>query len=344
MAFGGMLGLMGVPLPGTEYGIALSAILLGAAALFEIRPPLGVAAALVGFFAIFHGHAHGTELPPGQSALLYSMGFVIATGCLHALGIGIGTVHRWGWGQKLAPLRRGIGSCGWCVLSVEGDPVKGTTQSRLPLYAFVVLTFVMYALPAEAHLNSTGMGPFYDGLMHFLLMHFLMSPEDIVPVLALALLAGLRGASYGRRALFTLPVAWLLGGLAGLSAMTAKPHPFVAAAWFLLLGGLLAADAKVSLPVTTALAALLGIYHGYLNGSGMGPFDTAAVALLGLVLAVFVLIALVSVFRTSATCALGPNCRPCRRKLDRSQRSLAARLGRSNTLGSPSGSAIAFAS
>ena len=100
MAFGGMLGLMGVPLPGIEYGIAASAILLGAAVMFELRPPLGVAAALVGFFAIFHGHAHGTELPPGQSGLLYSMGFVIATGCLHGVGIGIGTVHRWGWGQK----------------------------------------------------------------------------------------------------------------------------------------------------------------------------------------------------------------------------------------------------
>jgi urease accessory protein len=100
MAFGGMLGLMGVPIPGIEYGIALSAILLGAAVMFEFRPPLGVAAALVGFFAIFHGHAHGTELPAGQSALLYSLGFVIATGCLHALGIGIGTVHRWAWGQK----------------------------------------------------------------------------------------------------------------------------------------------------------------------------------------------------------------------------------------------------
>jgi urease accessory protein len=101
MAFGGMLGLMGVPLPGIEYGIAFSAILLGAAVMFEVRPPLSIAAALVGFFAIFHGHAHGTELPPDQSALLYSMGFVIATGCLHALGIGIGTVHRWAWGQTL---------------------------------------------------------------------------------------------------------------------------------------------------------------------------------------------------------------------------------------------------
>jgi urease accessory protein len=99
MAFGGMLGLMGVPLPGVEYGIAASAILLGAAVMFEIRPPLALAAVLVGFFAIFHGHAHGTELPAGESGLLYSLGFVIATGLLHGLGIGIGTVHRWNWGQ-----------------------------------------------------------------------------------------------------------------------------------------------------------------------------------------------------------------------------------------------------
>jgi len=101
MAMGGMLGLMGVPLPGIEYGIAASALLLGVAVMFEFRPPLAMAAILVGFFAIFHGHAHGTELPPGQSALLYSMGFVIATGCLHALGIGIGTARRWAWGQRM---------------------------------------------------------------------------------------------------------------------------------------------------------------------------------------------------------------------------------------------------
>jgi len=93
MALGGMLGFLGVPLPGVEVGIAASAIVLGAAVAFELRPPLVIAALVVGCFAIFHGHAHGTELPPGQSALLYSLGFVIATGCLHALGIGIGTVH-----------------------------------------------------------------------------------------------------------------------------------------------------------------------------------------------------------------------------------------------------------
>jgi len=85
---------------------------------------------------------------------------------------------------------------------VEGDRMNRTNRSRLPPYAFVVFTLLMWTIPAEAHLNSTGRGPFYDGLMHFL-----MSPEDIVPVLALALLAGLRGASYGRRALFVLPTA-----------------------------------------------------------------------------------------------------------------------------------------
>lgn len=94
MAFGGFLGLMGVPLPGTEVGIAVSAILLGLMVALEARPSLWVAAGLVGFFGIFHGYAHGTELPAGESALLYSVGFVIATGCLHATGIGIGLAHR----------------------------------------------------------------------------------------------------------------------------------------------------------------------------------------------------------------------------------------------------------
>ena len=99
MAIGGLLGLLGVPLPGVEFGIAASAILLGLAVATERRPPLVVAALLVGFFAIFHGHAHGTELPPGENGLLYSIGFVVATGLLHLVGIGIGTLHRWRRGQ-----------------------------------------------------------------------------------------------------------------------------------------------------------------------------------------------------------------------------------------------------
>lgn len=99
MALGGMLGLMGVPLPGVEVGIALSALALGAMVLGEARPRLPLAAALVGLFAVFHGHAHGTELPGGASELLYSLGFVVATGVIHAVGIAIGLVHQWPEGR-----------------------------------------------------------------------------------------------------------------------------------------------------------------------------------------------------------------------------------------------------
>jgi len=169
--------------------------------------------------------------------------------------------------------------------------MKPERQSRLPLYAFVAFIFAMYAAPAEAHLNTTGMGPLYDGLMHFLL-----SPEDFIPVLALSLLSGLRGAAYGRRALFVVPVAWLAGGLAGLSAVAATPHPFIAAGWFLLLGALLAAGANLTLGLTTGIAGLLGLYHGYLNGTGMGNSTSSAVALLGIVFGIFVVVALASAF------------------------------------------------
>jgi urease accessory protein len=107
MAQGAFLGLMGLPLPGVEVGIALSAVLLGAMVGGEMRPKLAIAVLLVGAFAVFHGHAHGTELPAGQSGLLYSMGFVIATGCLHGLGMALGLLHRWPTG-KLA--LRGAGA------------------------------------------------------------------------------------------------------------------------------------------------------------------------------------------------------------------------------------------
>ena len=109
MAFGGFLGLVGISLPGVEIGVALSAVLLGVAVMTELRPPLYVAAALVGLFAIFHGHAHGTELPPGESGLLYSFGFVIATGLLHAVGIAIGAIHRWPAGRIVLRIAGGGG-------------------------------------------------------------------------------------------------------------------------------------------------------------------------------------------------------------------------------------------
>lgn len=98
MALGGALGIMGVPLPNVETGIALSAILLGLMVALAAKPPLWVAGGMVGFFAIFHGHAHGTELPAASNAFAYAAGFVISTGLLHLAGIGFGALSKFPWG------------------------------------------------------------------------------------------------------------------------------------------------------------------------------------------------------------------------------------------------------
>ncbi len=95
MALGGVLGVRGVPLPGVEIGIALSGVLLGLAVLLAARPPAWAALLLTGIFAIFHGHAHGEELPEAANPLAYGIGFVAATGLLHLAGIAIGLLNEW---------------------------------------------------------------------------------------------------------------------------------------------------------------------------------------------------------------------------------------------------------
>jgi urease accessory protein len=112
MAFGGVLGLIGVPLVGTELGIASSAVLLGMMVAFAARPPLWVATVIVGAFAIFHGHAHGAEFPAGADANAYFIGFVIATGLLHLIGIAFGFTMRWPVG------RIGVRGAGAAIASV----------------------------------------------------------------------------------------------------------------------------------------------------------------------------------------------------------------------------------
>lgn len=99
MAFGGALGVMGVPVPAVETGIAGSAVVLGAMVAFAVRPPIWLAAVIVGAFAIFHGHAHGTELPNAANPLAYSVGFVLSTGLLHLGGIAFGLLVRWPAGK-----------------------------------------------------------------------------------------------------------------------------------------------------------------------------------------------------------------------------------------------------
>ena len=99
MALGGVLGILGIPLPGIEIGIAVSAIVLGLMVALAAKPNLWIAALLVGIFAVFHGHAHGAELPEGADAVAYSHGFVIATGLLHLAGIGFGLLAQWPAGR-----------------------------------------------------------------------------------------------------------------------------------------------------------------------------------------------------------------------------------------------------
>ncbi|WP_420413721.1 HupE/UreJ family protein [Roseibium sp.] len=99
MAFGAVLGILGVPVPAVETGIALSAVVLGLMIAFAVKAPIWMSAVLVGLFAIFHGYAHGTELPATANIFAYAVGFVIATGILHMIGIAFGLLVKWPAGR-----------------------------------------------------------------------------------------------------------------------------------------------------------------------------------------------------------------------------------------------------
>lgn len=107
MAVGGAFGVVGVPLPGEELLIALSVLTLGMMVAQARRLPLPAAFAIVAVFAFAHGHAHGAELPHSTDAVSFTVGFVMATGMLHAIGITIGLLMRW---HRGALLIRGLGS------------------------------------------------------------------------------------------------------------------------------------------------------------------------------------------------------------------------------------------
>ena len=108
MAVGGVAGILGLPLPSIELGIALSVIVLGAVILFAIRPPLWGSLLIVSFFALFHGYAHGIELPQQTEPLGYSLGFVVATGLIHIVGILIGFITRLPSGETVLRIFGGV--------------------------------------------------------------------------------------------------------------------------------------------------------------------------------------------------------------------------------------------
>jgi hydrogenase/urease accessory protein HupE len=155
------------------------------------------------------------------------------------------------------------------------------------------LVVLLYPAHAEAHLVTTGLGPVYDGIGHFFL-----SPADVLSAIALALLAGLRGTAAGRRALFFLPVAWLAGGLIGLTTTgwVSPPEQLMGALSLLLLGILVAADFDLPVMLVAGLAVLFGAAHGFFNGLAMreAAAGNGVRELIGVAVTLFVLMALAS--------------------------------------------------
>jgi len=160
----------------------------------------------------------------------------------------------------------------------------------LPLVAAALLAPSL----AEAHLVQTGFGPFYDGISHFAL-----TPEDVLSVVALALLAGLCGARAGRLALFALPGAWLAGGVAGLAWPLLDSSPVFTTLSFLVLGVLVAIGRQLPAALIATLALAFGVVHGFLNGAAMARVGLGFVGLVGVVAAVFTLVALLAAFVVS---------------------------------------------
>ncbi len=145
---------------------------------------------------------------------------------------------------------------------------------------------------ASAHLVTTGLGPVYDGIGHLV-----MTPADLVPVLTIALFAGLRGAAPGRRALFVLPLAWFAVGLLGVVIEGLPTFP-AAGISFVVLGVLVAADLKLSPKWFTAIVIVVGLVHGVLNGVALKE-GAGILGLIGIMATLFVIVALVSAFIVS---------------------------------------------
>ena len=162
------------------------------------------------------------------------------------------------------------------------------------LYKCLILCFSLLSWPthAAAHLVTTGLGPVYDGIGHLV-----MTPEDLIPALAIAFFAGLRGAAPGRRALFILPLAWFAGGILGVVIEDLPTFP-AASISFVVLGVLVAADLKLSPKWFTAIVILVGLVHGVLNGVALKE-GAGILGLIGIMASLFVIIAIVSAFIVS---------------------------------------------
>ena len=159
---------------------------------------------------------------------------------------------------------------------------RGFRNAGLALYALVL---ALEPIPVEAHLVTTGLGPVYDGILHTLL-----STEDLLSVLAMAMLAGLNGATAARRTLFALTVAWLVGGIAGFVVGQSPVSGPVHIVPLLVLGVLVAIDRRISATVIVSLCVAFGLFQGWLNGAGLAETQRDVLVLVGIVSAIFMLV------------------------------------------------------
>jgi hypothetical protein len=142
---------------------------------------------------------------------------------------------------------------------------------------------------ACAHLVNSGLGPFYDGVAHLF-----VTPEDVLLVVAVALLAGLGGKRPGRTVLFVLPAAWLAGAVAGRLTALSDGLPVLSAALLIALGGLVAADRRLPPVFIAGFALLCGLVHGGFNGAALATAGSGGLEVVGIVGAVFAVVALVA--------------------------------------------------
>ncbi|HEY2231567.1 MAG TPA: HupE/UreJ family protein [Xanthobacteraceae bacterium] len=155
----------------------------------------------------------------------------------------------------------------------------------LPLFAAMLAA----TTPAQAHLMNSGFGPFYDGLAHPLI-----SPEDLLPAVAMTLLAGLGGVRAGRFVLATLPAAWLAGMAAGWAIGLPGAPAWLNALVTALLGVLVASDLRLPLALVIAVAAALGALHGYDNGHDLAATTDALLGIAGITVSLFAIVSLLA--------------------------------------------------
>jgi urease accessory protein len=150
--------------------------------------------------------------------------------------------------------------------------------------AGALILLIAYPSTAAAHLVTTGLGPFYDGALHLLL-----SPEDLLGLVAAVALAGLQGAKAGRIAVITIATAWLVFSFVSLNLTVGFDFPWLNIFSIIILGALVAVNPTLPPAVVALLAGLYGALHGLLNGSALAAMDSGLLSIVGVSVTVLII-------------------------------------------------------